>query len=104
LDSEASTKGTGDGVVTAADCADVSGGGANAVELFWHLDVDSEVLLLGLGQTKGARNVVGHFQGCEGGNGVACLVHVALEGTSTIGVDLDMLLVEAMWDLGCMRT
>jgi hypothetical protein len=92
LNSEAATEGAGDGVVAAADSADVSGRGADAVELFWHLDVDGEVLLLCLRQAKGTGDVVGHLQGCEGGNSIASLVHIALKGTGTIGVDLDMLL------------
>lgn len=88
LDSKASTKGTGNSVVAAADCADVSSRGTNAVELLWHLDVDLEVLLLGLAQAKGSRDVVGHLQWSKSRDGVAGLVHVALKGTGTIGVDL----------------
>jgi hypothetical protein len=88
LDGEASTKGTGNSSVTAANSADVSSGGTNAVELLGHLNVDLKVLFLGLGQAKRARDVVGYLERSEGGDGVASLVHVALERTSSISVDL----------------
>jgi len=88
LDGEASTKGTGDSVVAASDSADVSSRSTEAVEVVGHLDVDDKVLLLGLGETERTRDVVGHLQGGEGGDGVASLVHVALEWTGAISVDL----------------
>jgi hypothetical protein len=88
LNSEASTEGTGNSIVTAADSADVSGRGTEAVELVGHLDVDDKVLLLGLGETERTGDVVGHLQGGEGGDGIASLIHVALERTGTISVDL----------------
>jgi hypothetical protein len=88
LDGEAATKRTGDSSVTAADSADVSRGSTNAVELVRHLHVDLEVLLLLLGQTKGTGDIVGDLERRESSLGVASLVHVALERSSTIGIDL----------------
>lgn len=88
LDGEASTKGTSNGIVAAADSANVSGGRSEAVELLGHLDVDGEILLLGLGETERAGDVVGNLQWRESGDGVASLVHVALERPSAIGIDL----------------
>ena len=52
LDSEASTEGTSNGVVAASDSADVAGRCSEAVEVVRHLDVDGEVLLLGLRETE----------------------------------------------------
>lgn len=46
LDGEAPAKGTGDGVVAAADGANVTRRGTNAVEVVRHRDLDGEVLLL----------------------------------------------------------
>jgi hypothetical protein len=88
LNSEATTKWTSNGIVTATDSADVTGRCTNAIELFWHLNVDGKVLLLGLRQAKGAWDVVGDLQGREGGDCIAGLIHIALKGTSSIGIDL----------------
>jgi hypothetical protein len=88
LDSKAATKGASDGSVAAADSADVAGRGTDAVEVLWHFDVDGELLCFLLGQAEGAWDVVGNLEGREGGDCVAGLVHVALEGTSAVGVDL----------------
>lgn len=88
LDGEAATKGTSESVVAAADGADVSGRGANAVELLRHLDVDGEGLGLCLGEAEYARDVVGNLEGSECCLGIAGLVHVALEGAGAVGVDL----------------
>lgn len=88
LDSEAATKGTGDSGVAAADSADVTRGGADAVELVGHGDTDSKVLLLGLRQTVGARDVVGNLELCELGGSVAGLVEITLVGPGTVSVDL----------------
>lgn len=88
MNGEASTKGAGNSVVTAANGADVSGGCTKAVELVGHLNIDGKFLLLGLGETEGARHVVGYLQGSEGCHGIASLVHVALERSSSISIDL----------------
>jgi hypothetical protein len=58
LDSEAASKGTGDGVVAAANGADVSSGGSYAVEIGGHLNVDGEVFGFGLGEAVYTRDVV----------------------------------------------
>lgn len=88
MNGEASTEGTGNSVVAASNGADVSSGCTKAVELVGHLDIDGELLFLGLGETEGARDVVGYLQGSEGSDGIASLVHVALERSSSISIDL----------------
>ena len=88
LDGKASTERTGDGVVAASDSANVAGRCAETVELLRHLDVDGKVLFLGLRETQCTRDIVGNLQWRKVGFGVAGLVHVALEWSSTISVDL----------------
>ena len=88
LDGEAATEWTGDGGVAAAYSADVTGGGTDAVEVIRHLDVDGEVLSLGLRETVLAGDVVGDFELDEVGGCVGSLVKVTLVRTSAIGVDL----------------
>ena len=62
LHSEAATKRSSDCVVAAPDGANVSSRSTEAVELVRHLDVDDEILFLGLRETKSTRDVVGNFQ------------------------------------------
>ena len=88
LDGKAATERTGDGGVAASDCANVASRSSEAVEVVGHLDVDLKVLLLFLRQAEGSWDVVGDLQGSEGCDSVAGLVHVALEGTRAISVDL----------------
>lgn len=88
LDGEAATEGTSDSGVTAADGADIAGGGTDTVEVLGHLNVDGEALSLGLAQTVGTGNVVGHLELDEGGGRVGGDVEVALVGTGTVGIDL----------------
>lgn len=72
LDGEAAAEGAGEGVVAAADGADVAGGGADAVQVGGQRDFDREVLLFGLREAVDAWHVVGYGQGHEVGVGVAC--------------------------------
>ena len=88
LNSEASSEGTGDSSVTAANSAHVSGRGTDAVEVLGHSNRDNEILLLDLGQTVGTGDVVGNLQRDSKAGSVAGQVKVALIGTSAIGVDL----------------
>lgn len=88
LDSKTATKGTSNGIIAAADSADVSGGSTDAIEVLGHLNVDLELLLLGLRETETARDVVGHLERSKGCDSIAGLVHVALEGAGAIGIDL----------------
>lgn len=88
LDGEAPAKGTGDGVVTAADSANVTRRGANAVEVVRHRDLDGEVLLLCVREAVLAGDIVGHLQLGELGGRIAGLVEVALVRTGAVGVDL----------------
>lgn len=90
LDGEAATKGAGQGVVAAADGADVAGRATGAVQGGGHGDGHVEVLGLGLGETVGTGDVVGDGErGLAGGTeGVSGRVHVAGVRTSAVGVDL----------------
>ena len=88
LNSEAATERSSYSGVTAADSADVTSGGADAVELVRHGDTDGEILLLGLGQTVGTRDVVGNLELGELGSSVAGLVKVTLVRSGTISIDL----------------
>jgi hypothetical protein len=88
LNSEAATERSSYSGVAAADSADVTSGGADAVELVWHSNTDGEILLLGLRQTVGTRDVVGNLELCELGGSVAGLIEITLVGSGTIGVDL----------------
>ena len=88
LHGEASTEGTGDGSVAAADGADVARGGANAVEVIGHLDVDGEALGLGLAQTVLAGHIVGNLELDKARRRIGRDVEIALVGAGTISVDL----------------
>ena len=91
LNSEASSEGTGNSSVTAADSAHVSGGGTNAVEVVGHSNRDNEILLLDLGQAVGTGDVVGNLQGDSEASSVAGLVKVALVRAGTISINLHLL-------------
>lgn len=88
LDSKATSEGAGNSSVAAANSADVSGRGTDAVEVVRHSNTDGEVLLLGLRQSIAAGDVVGNLQRSELGGSIAGLVKITLVGSGTIGVDL----------------
>jgi hypothetical protein len=88
LNSEAATERPSYSGVAAADGADVTSGGADAVELVRHGNTDGEILLLSLGQTVGTRDVVGNLELGELSSSVAGLIKITLVRTGTISVDL----------------
>jgi hypothetical protein len=88
LNCKASTEGASDSVVAASDSADGTGRCSLAVEVLRHLDVDDKVLFLGLRKTETSGDVVRDLEWGEGGYSVAGLVHIALEGTGAVSVDL----------------
>lgn len=87
-DGEATAEGAGEGIVAAADGADVTGGGASAGKVAGHGDGHVEVCLLVLGKTVGTGDVVGHGQVLDVGVGVAGHVDVANIWSGSVGVDL----------------
>lgn len=72
MDGEAAAEGTGNGVVAAADGADVAGGATGALQVAGHGDGDVEVLGLGLGETVDSGDIVGYREVGECGTGIAC--------------------------------
>lgn len=90
LNGEAATKGAGEGIVAAADGADVAGRATGAVQGVGHGNGHVEVLGLGLGETVGTGDVVGDGERglASSTEGVTGRVHVAGIRTSAVGVDL----------------
>lgn len=90
LDGEAATERTGQGVVAAADGADVTSGSTGAIQSGGHGDGHVEVLGLGLGETVGTGDVVGDGERdlAGGTQGVTGRVHIAGIRTGAVGVDL----------------
>lgn len=90
LDGEAATERTGEGVVAAANGADVASRSTGAVQGGGHGDGHVEVLGLGLGETVGTGDVVGDGERdlAGGTESVTGRVHVASVRTGAVSVDL----------------
>lgn len=89
LNSKAASKGSCNSGVAASYRADVTSRGADAIEIIGHGDIDGEVLLLGLRESVGTRDVVRDLELGELGSSITGLIKITLVGAGTISIDLE---------------